>query len=128
MEGSTWLRYNKAFHQAAAINPALRWDQQEPDIWLASLTGHSSTGLPPAQLPREQTLEPLLSSGPSLLLSLASGGIGVNAHPAPASTIMTVSFAMRWPIHLATAPPYAQLGGGQPPSHRQGDTQRSHSD
>ena len=65
VEGSTWLRYDKAFRQAAAINPALRWDQREPDIWLASLTGHSSTGLPPAPLPREQT-----SGAPPLKRSL----------------------------------------------------------
>ena len=59
VEGLTWLRYDKAFRQAAAINPALRWDQRQPDIWLASLTGHSSSmGLTPAAPLKEQLPAP----------------------------------------------------------------------
>ena len=47
VEGPTWLRYDKAFRQAAAINPSLQWDQCQPDIWLASLAGSGSTGITP---------------------------------------------------------------------------------
>ena len=59
--GLTWLRYDKAFRQAAEINPSLPWDQRQPDIWLASLAGHTSlppnsastgeSGVPPAKKP-----------------------------------------------------------------------------
>ena len=34
----TWLRYDRAFRQAAAINPSLPWDRREPDLWLAALS------------------------------------------------------------------------------------------
>ena len=38
MKGKVWLRYDRAFRQAAASQPTLRWDQREPDVWLASIT------------------------------------------------------------------------------------------
>ena len=34
----TWLCYDRTFRQAAAINPSLPWDCQEPDLWLAALS------------------------------------------------------------------------------------------
>ena len=49
VEGSTWQRYDKAFRQTAAINPSLRWDQRQPDIWLASLAGSGPSGIAPGK-------------------------------------------------------------------------------
>ena len=40
--GSTWLRYDRAFRQAAAVNPLLQWDKRQPDIWLAALASSNS--------------------------------------------------------------------------------------
>ena len=34
--GDCWLRYDRTFRQAAAVNPALPWDRREPDVWLAA--------------------------------------------------------------------------------------------
>ena len=31
-----WLRYDRAFHQKAAINPSLQWDRRDTDLWLAA--------------------------------------------------------------------------------------------
>ena len=38
--GQAWQRYNRLFRQAAVVNPALAWDRQEPDIWLAATVEH----------------------------------------------------------------------------------------
>ena len=61
VEGSTWLRYDKAFCQAAAINPSLRWDQRQPDIWLASLAGSGPTGIAPGKDTSNNTGTPPLA-------------------------------------------------------------------
>ena len=37
VKGKVWQRYDRAFRQAAATQPALRWDWHEPDVWLASI-------------------------------------------------------------------------------------------
>ena len=34
--GQAWLRYDKFFRQAVAVNLALPWDHREPDVWLAA--------------------------------------------------------------------------------------------
>ena len=53
--GECWLRYDRMFRQAAAVNPALPWDRREPDVWLAAMversapTGGGSTVTPQAQ-------------------------------------------------------------------------------
>ena len=55
--GSAWQRYDRAFRQAAAVNPALAWDRREPDIWLTSLAGEShsrAAGSSSAALPRKR--------------------------------------------------------------------------
>ena len=85
VEGPTWLRYDKAFRQAAAINPSLRWDQRQPDIWLASLAGSGSTGITPDKdTNREHHLQ---LKGPPMVPQLrhAIDGIGGSALLVPAS-------------------------------------------
>ena len=37
VRSTAWARYDQAFRQAAALNPATRWDCRQPDIWLAAL-------------------------------------------------------------------------------------------
>ena len=37
--GQAWLRYDKLFRQAVAVNSALPWDCREPDVWLAAMAG-----------------------------------------------------------------------------------------
>jgi len=38
VKGRVWFRYDRAFRQAAAIHPNIRWDRREPDIWLAAMS------------------------------------------------------------------------------------------
>ena len=60
--GSTWLRYDRAFRQAAAVNPLLQWDKRQPDIWLAALASSNSGQLaqpgPPPSLFTPPTKRP----------------------------------------------------------------------
>ena len=51
--GNAWQRYDRAFRQAAAVNPSLQWDRREPDTWLASLAEDARPKRPPpdAQTP-----------------------------------------------------------------------------
>lgn len=58
--GQAWLRYDKVFRQAAAVNPGLDWHRREQDIWFTSATtpfgstqrGPSQSGSPPSQRAR----------------------------------------------------------------------------
>lgn len=36
--GPSWVRYNEKFRMRAALNPALRWDQIHPQLWLQVMT------------------------------------------------------------------------------------------
>ena len=38
VKGKVWSRYDRAFRQAAAIQPNIRWDRREFDIWLAAMS------------------------------------------------------------------------------------------
>ena len=38
VQGQVWLRYDKLFRQAVAVNPALPWDRREPDVGLAAMS------------------------------------------------------------------------------------------
>ena len=40
--GDCWLRYDRTFCQAAAVNPALPWDRWKPDVWLADMVEQSA--------------------------------------------------------------------------------------
>lgn len=40
VQGQAWLRYDKLFHWAVAVNPPLPWDRCEPDVWLAAISEH----------------------------------------------------------------------------------------
>ena len=42
--GQAWLRYDKLFRQAVAVNPALPWDRREPDVWLAAMAEQPRLG------------------------------------------------------------------------------------
>ena len=59
--GECWLRYDRMFRQAVAVNPALPWDRREPDVWLAAMVersapgGGSSAAIPRAQPTRAQS-------------------------------------------------------------------------
>ena len=58
--GDCWLRYDRTFCQAAAVNPALPWDRWDPDMWLADMverSAPSSEGM--AAAPRAQTPWPV---------------------------------------------------------------------
>ena len=67
--GDCWLRYDRSFRQAAAVNPALPWDRREPDVWLAAMVERSAPGSggmvatpraqpPPATVPAFPVLRP----------------------------------------------------------------------
>ena len=45
--GNAWQRYDRAFRQAAPVNPSLQWDRREPDTWLASLAEDTRPKMPP---------------------------------------------------------------------------------
>ena len=76
--GDCWLRYDRTFHQAAAVNPALPWDRREPDVWLAAMVERSAPGsggmaaAPRAQPPRPQFQRPP-PSGPKVCWRYQSG-------------------------------------------------------
>ena len=38
LKGKVWIRYDRAFQQTAAIQPTIRWDHREPDVWLAAIS------------------------------------------------------------------------------------------
>ena len=44
VKGKVWLRYDRAFRQAAASQPTLRWDRRKPDVWLESIAGRPGSG------------------------------------------------------------------------------------
>ena len=95
-----WLRYDKAFHQKAAINPGLQWDSRDTDLWLAA---ESKETLPP---PTAHTSTP-----PGLAQSryvVAGASVCVQV---PASIAMPALPADRQAIHLGTAPPCDPLCG-----------------
>ena len=43
VRGKVWFHYDQAFHQTAGIQPNIRWDRREPDVWLAAMSGDSRT-------------------------------------------------------------------------------------
>ena len=46
-----WSRYDRAFRQAAALDPTLQWDRRETDIWLSALSeDNMGPPLPPGRL------------------------------------------------------------------------------
>ena len=53
VQGKVWLRYDRSFRQAAAVQPSLRWDCREPDIWLASIA--EDQNVQPTVSPAEAT-------------------------------------------------------------------------
>ena len=56
VRGKVWLRYDGAFREAAAVQPSLRWDHREPDIWLASIA--EDQNVQPTVSPAEATTSP----------------------------------------------------------------------
>ena len=42
IKGSAWAKYDRLFHQAAAVNPQLLWHRREQDIWMMSATESAS--------------------------------------------------------------------------------------
>ena len=55
-----WLRYDRLFRQAVAVNPTLEWHRREPDLWLMATSDFASTSGYPAQ-PRNT--QPATTSG-----------------------------------------------------------------
>ena len=64
--GECWLRYDRMFRQAAAVNPALLWDRREPDVWLAAMVERSApTGGGGVVTPRAQPIRALSQHAPA---------------------------------------------------------------
>ena len=58
VKGKVCFRYDWAFRQTAAIQPSIRWDRREPDVWLAAMsednrTSDESTTSTPGAVPSE---------------------------------------------------------------------------
>ena len=51
IKGTAWMKYDRLFRQAAAVNPQLQWHRREQDIWLMSVTESASSlgARPPSQ-------------------------------------------------------------------------------
>ena len=99
VEGNIWQHYDRAFRQAAAVNPFLQWVRREPDTWLASLEEATRPKRPPsdAQTPQGR-------SQPSPPLRHAYNGTGASATVQHAALPTSASCARAHPIVPRIAP------------------------
>ena len=64
--GECWLRYDRMFRQAAAVNPALPWDCRELNVWLTAIVERSApTGGGSVVTPRAQPIRALSQHAPA---------------------------------------------------------------
>ena len=99
----TWLRYNRAFRQAVAINPSLHWDHREPDLWLAALSQEPQR---PTNPPRSVGFSDILGAtrGHPITLPSAIDLTSGSATEPPAGSLTSVSLVRAPVIRHWTAP------------------------